>query len=177
MNFTNVHRSVFSPIVLSSNSSCHSLSSPAPFLKEEKNMLTSLSLGERLKKRRSARGVTLVEVLIVIAILGLIAGGIAVVAFPRFRQAQKETAKMEVQKLYGALQTWKVSHPSSNECPKVEELKTANELPSSQSVNDTWGTPFKIVCTTDDFGVMSAGPDKKENTEDDIWAGAKPTGQ
>ena len=40
-------------------------------------------------KRAASRGVTLIEILIVLAIVGLIAGGVAVVAIPKYAEAQK----------------------------------------------------------------------------------------
>jgi len=50
----------------------------------------------KLIKRSRGRGVTLVEILIVLAIVGLIAGGIAVFAIPKFQQAQND----EMDRLY-----------------------------------------------------------------------------
>ena len=58
-------------------------------------------LTRRVRARRGDQGVTLVEILIVLAIVGLIAGGIAVYAIPKFQQAQKETTKQSAMALYG----------------------------------------------------------------------------
>ena len=52
-----------------------------------------MQIREKIRKARKSRGVTLFEVLIVVAILAMVAGGVAVFALPRFRDAQKTTAK------------------------------------------------------------------------------------
>src|SRR5687767_195351 len=129
----------------------------------------------RKSNTKRSRGVTLVEVLIVVAILSLIAGGVAIYAIPKYQQAQKDTAKTDAKTLVQVVETWKLNHPSGGgDCPTVEALKNDKSLKADQNTNDPWGKPYKIVCTGDEYGVVSAGPDGKENSEDDIWAGAKP---
>lgn len=125
-----------------------------------------------LARRAAARGVTLVEVLIVVAILSMIAGGVAVFAIPRYQQAQKDTAKTDAKTLVQVVETWKLDHPSSNDCPKIEDLKSSKLLKNDQNTNDPWGHPYKIVCDNGDFGVLSQGPDGKEGSDDDIGVGA-----
>ncbi len=47
---------------------------------------------QRLRERRSSRGVTLGEVLIVVAIIAMVAGGVAVFALPKYKEAQIKNA-------------------------------------------------------------------------------------
>ena len=35
-------------------------------------------------------------------------------------------------------------------------------------ITDAWDDPYRIVCEDDETTVVSAGPDKKEGTADDI---------
>jgi general secretion pathway protein G len=136
----------------------------------------SQKLGRARRASKNARGVTLVEVLIVVAILSLIAGGVAIFAIPRFQQAQKDTAKNDCRALQAAVETWKINKPgASSECPTPDTLKNDKVLKADQNTNDPWGKPYQIRCTGDDFGVMSFGPDGKEGSEDDIWVGTKPS--
>ncbi len=133
------------------------------------------NLTHPLQLRKKARGVTLVEVLIVVAILSLIAGGVAIYAIPKYQQAQKDAAKTDTKTLVSVVELYKQNHiGSGSACPTLEDLKNDKALRSDQNTNDPWGKPYKIVCTGDDFGVMSPGPDGKEGSEDDIWAGTKP---
>jgi general secretion pathway protein G len=121
----------------------------------------------RLARRALARGVTLVEILIVLAIVGLIAGGIAVYAVPKFQQAQKDNTRNSLKALHAVAEAWRANH--GNECPTVQRLKDEKELAASSDINDAWGSPYKIMCPDDENTVvMSFGPDKKEGSQDDI---------
>lgn len=126
------------------------------------------------RPRSSERGVTLVEVLIVVAILSLIAGGVAIFAIPKFKQAQVDTAKTDCKTLLNVIDTWRMNGHSGTDCPTVEALKADKSLRADQNTNDPWGHAYEIVCSPDGDGVMSWGPDGKKSSEDDIWAGTKP---
>ncbi len=127
-------------------------------------LLTSLAAR---KKMNRARGVTLIEVLIVLAIIGLIAGGVVVFAFPQLEKAKVGTAKNDTKALYQAIETWKLDHTG---CPTVEGLKKDKALSTTSNTNDPWGQPYKVQCDEDGakIAVYTIGPDKKENTADDI---------
>lgn len=117
-------------------------------------------------KRAASRGVTLIEILIVLAIVGLIAGGVAVVAIPRFAEAQKKQAKIDAQTIHPVAEKYKVDHPG--QCPTVEQLRAEKELAPTSKITDPWETPYGIRCADEDVYVLSFGPDKKEGTGDDI---------
>ena len=117
-------------------------------------------------RRAAARGVTLIEILIVLAIVGLIAGGVAVVAVPKYQESQKNQAKIDARTIHPVAEKYKVDHPGV--CPTVEQLRAEKELSSASKITDPWDSPYKIVCADEDIMVLSFGPDKKENTNDDI---------
>jgi general secretion pathway protein G len=117
--------------------------------------------------RRSQAGVTLVEVLIVVAIMAMLAGGVAVFALPKFKEAQVSTAKTSAQVLRRAIQDWQRVNNEIT-CPSESELIQGKHLDSSSNADDPWGMPWKFVCTEDDVFVQSTGPDKKDGTTDDI---------
>ena len=120
--------------------------------------------------RRAAlakRGVTLIEILIVLAIVGLIAGGVAVVAVPKYQEAQKKQAQIDARTIHPAAEKYRVDHTGEG-CPTVELLRDKNELSKSSKITDPWESPYKIICGDEDVTVLSLGPDKKEGTADDI---------
>ena len=117
-------------------------------------------------RRAASRGVTLIEILIVLAIVGLIAGGVAVVAVPKYQESQKNQAKIDARTIHPVAEKYKVDHPGV--CPTVEQLRAEKELSAASKVTDPWDSPYKIICGDDDIMVHSFGPDKKENTNDDI---------
>ena len=115
---------------------------------------------------RDERGVTLVEVLIVVAIMALIAGGVGFLVLPRYRESQVKTAETKARAIR-AVATQYVALKSGGDCPTVEQLVAEREL-DGEGKSDPWGQIFVIACSADDIQVSSPGPDKQEGTEDDI---------
>jgi general secretion pathway protein G len=126
-------------------------------------------------RRVAARGVTLIEILIVLAIVGLIAGGVAVVAVPKYQESQKNQAKIDARTIHPVAEKYRVDHPGEP-CPTVELLRDKRELSAASKITDPWDTPYKILCGDEDVMVMSMGPDKKEGTNDDIRIPDAPLG-
>jgi general secretion pathway protein G len=136
------------------------------------------ALALRLRQLRRARGVTLFEVLIVVAILAMVAGGVAVFALPRFQDSQKKTAETGARTIRQAVQQWQAANNETS-CPTVSQLIQDKQLDSAQNTNDPWGQPYNLSCTDDEVTVISNGPDKKKGGKDDISVpkGAAPAGE
>jgi general secretion pathway protein G len=128
-------------------------------------MKTTTPLLRRVR-RAASRGVTLIEILIVLAIVGLIAGGVAVVAIPKYAESQKNQAKIDARTIHPIAEKYKVDHPGV--CPTVEQLRAEKELSAASKITDPWDTPYQIRCADEDIYITSFGPDKKEGTNDDI---------
>ncbi len=121
----------------------------------------------RASRRARARGVTLFEVLIVVAILAMVAGGVAVFALPQYEKARVRTATTGCRTIRQAVNTWKMD-PENSSCPTVSQLIEEKILDKGTNTSDPWNQPFAIQCTEDDVIVTSTGPDKKKGTADDI---------
>lgn len=121
----------------------------------------------RRSRRAVARGVTLVEVLIVVAIIAMVAGGAAVFALPRFREAQIKTAQTWARTIRAAVQNWQAT-ANETSCPTISQLIQEKQLDPGASTTDPWGQQFVLNCTEDEVYVLSTGPDKKKGTKDDI---------
>jgi general secretion pathway protein G len=120
-----------------------------------------------LSSRRRARGVTLFEVLIVVAILAMIAGGVAFFALPQYQKAQVQTAKSAARIMRQAVSQWQATNNETN-CPTMSQLVQEKLLDPGQTTNDPWGQPFTLNCSEDGVTVLSNGPDKKKGSKDDI---------
>jgi general secretion pathway protein G len=121
----------------------------------------------RLARHRKTAGVTLVEVLIVVAIMAMLTSAIGVVVLPKFKEAQVSTAKTSAQVLRRAIQDWqRVNNESS--CPTMTQLIDGKHVDAASTTDDPWGLQWTMLCTDDEIFVQSAGPDKKQGTEDDI---------
>ena len=110
---------------------------------------------------------TLMEVMIVVVILGLIAGGVAVAVFPRLKEAQVKTTRTSALELRRAAETWRGLH-GGDQCPTPEMLRQEKAIDQASKITDAWDNPFKIACEDEETVVSSWGIDKKENTADDI---------
>jgi prepilin-type N-terminal cleavage/methylation domain-containing protein len=124
--------------------------------------------------RNGQRGMTLLEIMIVLAILALVMG---LIVGPRvmkmFAESKEDIAKIAAHKFADeAFPQWSRSHPDKG-CPdKIDDL---TEYMNSNNKNDPWGTEWKLLCPPNlpagvrtGIAIISAGPDKKEGTSDDI---------
>lgn len=123
--------------------------------------------------RRAQAGMTLLEIMIVLAILALVMGllvGPKVMAM--FRSSKGKTTAIQLHMLaFDAYPQWASSHPEKG-CPdKLEELTAFMNQPD---IKDAWGTPLVMRCGSSapaearGFGVESAGEDQKMGTPDDL---------
>lgn len=124
-------------------------------------------LRQKLTRRKRARGVTLFEVLIVVAILAMVAGGVAFFALPQFNKAKISTAESAARVIRQAAQSWMATNNETS-CPTISQLIQDKLLDSGQNTSDPWGQGFSINCNEDDVIVASNGPDKKKGTKDDV---------
>lgn len=121
----------------------------------------------QFSKRQLARGVTLVEVLIVVAIVAMVAGGVTVFALPRYKEAQIKSAETWARTIRAAIQNWQAA-TNETTCPTISQLVQEKHLDPGTSTKDPWGQDFTLNCTEDEVFVTSLGPDKKKGTKDDI---------
>ena len=124
------------------------------------------------KKRRRVvdAGFTLLEIMVVLAIIALIAGGVGAAVFKQFKKAQIQTAKMRVKAARDA--TAQFMMDNSNSCPKgLEELLSQKYLDKNNG-KDPWGKDLNFRCPgtqdTDSADISSSGPDRQEGSQDDI---------
>ena len=124
-------------------------------------------LSRALRERRASGGVTLVEVLIVVAIMALLASGVTFAILPKYKEAQVSTAKTSAQVMRRAVQDWQRLN-NEYSCPTVSQLVEGKHIDSGAELDDPWGMPWVLACTDDEVFVQSNGPDKKQGTTDDI---------
>ena len=123
--------------------------------------------------RRAHRGMTLLEIMIVLAILALVMG---LLVGPRvmklFGESKIETTKLKLKDYaFQAYPSWSSSHPDKA-CP--DKITDLNEYMNSSDANDSWGRPIKMLCGQSlpagakGIAILSLGEDGREGTDDDL---------
>ena len=119
--------------------------------------------------RTRQSGFTLLEIMIVLAIIAMLAGGVGVAVFKQFQRAKISTGKLRVKAARDAVTQYMIETPS---CPhSIEELVQGKYLDKGNA-KDPWGSNLILKCPgtneTDGADVSSPGPDKQDGTPDDI---------
>lgn len=121
---------------------------------------------ERRKVEGRPRGMTLIEIMVVIVILGLIASAVAVNVVGQMSKARIDTAKNDVRKISEGVDTFKVlkgRYPSTEEGLGIlikENILKANK---EGSLKDPWDKDYVYLypgqAHTDGYDVKSYGAD------------------
>ncbi len=132
-----------------------------------------------MKASRTRAGFTLIEVLVVLVILGLLAGLVGPRLFGKVDASKVRTAETQVRMLKTALQTFHLDagrYPSTAEGLAVLRARpTDGELAGwagpyldDELPLDPWGNPFQYrdeAAATQDFTLYSLGADGKPGGE------------
>lgn len=144
-------------------------------------------MGNR-KMRRARAGFTLIEVMIVIAIVLALTGLVGVAVFSRKDEAKIDLAKVELNTLKKAMQGFRLDFdrwPKDEEGidvlwdkskldPEEEPTKWKGPYTTEPMPNDKWNNPWQYRQVSEHssdetkYDLWSFGPDKQEGTEDDI---------
>ena len=92
----------------------------------------------RLRQQARRRGMSLVEILIVIAIMAMIGGGVAVFAIPKLQEARVKTAEGSARELRKSVALWQTTEGESG-CPTVKHLVQSKQIDSASKLEDPWG--------------------------------------
>jgi general secretion pathway protein G len=139
--------------------------------------------GHPPKTPARARGFTLMEVLLVLAILGVIIALVVPNLLGRQQEANNKAARVQIQGVESACELYALDH--SGAFPETLDallsrqgddnnwkgpyLKSSNKIP-----NDPWGNPIQYAYPGQNQGadnrpdIWSMGLDKQSNTADDI---------
>jgi general secretion pathway protein G len=111
----------------------------------------------------SRRAFTLLEVLVVVAIIVVLAGVGVVALMPQLDNAKERVAKAKIEQLTNAVQIYKLNnddYPPSLEALAAQQPSGAAPLVGADQVVDPWGQPY---------GYNPAGPNNG-GLKPDIWA-------
>jgi len=125
---------------------------------------------EKLAARAARAGFTLVELLLVVAILGVLATVAIMNTQGLMGDAQAKATRSSIATIESAARVYEIrtgKFPDSIDA-LLQPMGDKPALLDEKARNDTWGTPFQVRRNGSNVEIRSAGPDGQMNTSDDI---------
>ncbi len=133
-----------------------------------------MRLGE--VRQEPEEGFSLMELIVVLVILGLLAGVVGIRVFHKYNDAKLELAKIQIREFGGTLEAFAIEigrYPTTEE--GLEALirnpdgidRHGPYLKKTELPSDPWGRPYVYRCPGehDDYDLLSYGPDGVEGGE------------
>jgi general secretion pathway protein G len=128
--------------------------------------LTAALAERRIASRRRgrvSRGMTLIEIMVVLVILGLIAGAIGYNVFNQLKEAQIRTARLDIKAIGNGIDLF---HVETGQWPDSLQQLVPKYL--KEVHKDPWGTDYAFLKSGEGYEIYSYGPDKAQGGGDDI---------
>lgn len=137
------------------------------------------------RTRRKVSGFTLIEIMIVLAIVGLLFSFVGVNVIQKFKESKIQGAKIQIGSYKQALDAYYLAHnmypntaqgldalihkPSVGKIP--ENYPASGYFGKKELAKDPFGTPYRYECEDyQNYTLSSDGPDQQPGTDDDIRA-------
>ena len=120
------------------------------------------------------QGMTLIEIMVVIAIIGIVAGAVGFGVTRYFGQAKIDAAKAQIDNIANHLEMYLYEHdeyPTNLDVLAKKEKGRGKAILKKSQLKDPWKTKLKYAAKGDGFELCSAGPDKRDGGGDDICFG------
>ena len=117
--------------------------------------------------RNRTRGMTLIEIMVVIAILGMMAAAVSISVMQHYGDAQRKTVALDFKTLESQLDLYIVQRgglPSQSDGLKLlVQAGISREIPK-----DPWGHPYQYAVNGGEVTLTSYGSDGEPGGSDDI---------
>ena len=133
------------------------------------------ALAGQAVRRAAVRGMSLLEIMVVITLIGLVTAAVGVAVLGQLEQGQIDTARNQAFEIEKSLSLYKLqqgTYPSS-----AQGLAALVSPPKGKPImervpTDPWGNEYVYMSpgqkNPKKFDIVSKGPDQQEATEDDV---------
>ncbi len=120
------------------------------------------------RARRVRTGFTLLELLVVLVIMGILAGVVTLNLVGAADRAREQTTRTSMETIKGGLTTYRFNYGLYPETGDLDALKRENII--VKDFTDAWGSPLEYYSPTQNaaYELISLGADRTYGTEDDI---------
>jgi general secretion pathway protein G len=138
---------------------------------------------EKRKSLKNQKGFTLIEIMIVLAIVGMLFSFVGVSVIKKLKEAKVSAAKIQIASFQQGLQSYYLAHNmyphTSQGLDALVSKPTVGKIPdnypdgghlSKKSIPvDPWNNKYNYECEDyQNYTIWSNGPDGESGTEDDI---------
>jgi general secretion pathway protein G len=123
--------------------------------------------------RRGQQGMTLIEIMVVIAIIGIVMSAVGYGVMSYLAEAKVDAARVSLEKIASVLEMYYAKHdeyPSALTELTKSKAKGKSALKKAD-LKDPWKQKWVYSVDGDSFKLCSSGPDKKPSSGDDICQG------
>lgn len=130
---------------------------------------------KKMVRRQAPRGMSLLEIMVVITLIGLVTAAIGVAVMGQLSEGQRKTASNQAYEIAKSLELYKLNtgrYPSTSEGLQMLVSPPKGKPLMDNLPKDPWGGDYIYtmpgVKNPNKFDVRSKGPDSQEGTEDDV---------
>lgn len=122
-----------------------------------------------LNQKRRQRGLTLIEIMVVIGILAVMGAAVAVAVIPQFEEAKRKTARSDIRAIENGLKLYYVRNGKYPDTGTGLQVLVDQQI--LETVKDPWGNPYVYKVEGGKPVIISYGKDGVpggEGTDADI---------
>lgn len=135
------------------------------------------------KRKSNAKGFTLIEIMIVLAIVGMLFSFVGVNVIKKFKESKVQGARIQMASYEQSLQAYYLAHSmyptTAQGLQALISVPTVGKIPKNYPeggyfnkktlVDDPFGHPYRYECEdSQNYTISSDGPDGQAGTDDDI---------